>query len=323
MNEGLSAYPLLSVLGGLVALYLGASALVRGAASLALRLGMSPLVIGLTVVAFATSTPELFVVATAALEGREGISIGNVIGANLLNVGAILGLTALILPLRIEFQLLRIDVPIMIAATAALALAARDGEIGRLEAVLFLAALAAYVAFSVVMARRERHRRVLEEYREEMSPASGHIGVDAGMIALGVALLAGGAELLVGGAVAIARAAGLSDSAVGITVVALGTTLPELVTCVLAALKGNGDIAVGNVVGSNIFNIFCVIGLAAAVRPLDATGVASRELAAMLVLAAVTLPVMWRGFTINRVEGALLLAAYGAALAWILGYAPA
>jgi cation:H+ antiporter len=306
------------VLGGLVVLYLGATALVRGASSLALRLGMSPLVVGLTVVAFATSTPELFVVVSAVLEGREGISIGNVIGANLLNVGVILGATALIAPLKVELQLLRVDVPIMILAAAALLVVAQDGTIGRLDGALLFAALVAYLAFTVVMARRERREQVLDEFGTEVPAMSGNAWIDLAQIAFGVLLLAGGAELLVSGAVVIARAAGLSDAVVGITVVAAGTTLPELVTSVLAALRGKGDIAVGNVVGSCIFNVFCVLGGAAMMEPLDASGVAFHDMVAMLALCALALPLMWRGFIVNRIEGALLIGAYAVAIGFIL-----
>ncbi len=319
MTATLPLQPVLFVIAGLVTLYFGASALVKGAASLALRFGMSALVVGLTVVAFATSTPELFVVLEASWQGREGISIGNVIGANMLNTGLILGLTALISPLKVEFQLVRIDVPVMILAAVALLFAAADGSIGRLDGALFLAALAAYLAFSVALARRERNRRVLEEYREEAPRVSAHVGFDLGFIVLGVALLAGGAQLLVSGAVVIARAAGLSDAVVGITVVAAGTTLPELVTSVLAAIRKSGDIAVGNVVGSNIFNVFCILGIAAAIQPLDAGGVGRRELLTMLALSAIVLPVMWRGYVVNRVEGGVLIAAYGAAIAFLAG----
>ncbi len=318
MTEVLPLNSVLLVLCGLVVLYLGASALVKGAGSLALRLGMSPLLVGLTVVAFATSMPELFVVISALLDDREGISIGNVIGANMLNVGVILGVTAMISPLKVELQLLRIDVPIMILAAVALVLVAYDGMIGRLDGALLFSMIVAYLVFTVMMARRERKQQVLEDYGEEAPRMSGHIALDIGFIALGVALLAGGAQLLVTGAVVIARAAGLSDAVVGMTVVAAGTTLPELVTSVLAALKGSGDIAVGNVVGSCIFNVFCVLGAAALIRPLDASGIAFHDLVAMLALCAIVLPMMWRGFVVNRIEGAFLVACYGIAIAYLL-----
>ena len=313
--------PVLFAIAGLVLLYLGASALVKGSASLALRVGVSPLVVGLTVVAFATSTPELFVALKASLADREGISVGNIIGANMLNVGVILGVTALITPLKVEFQLIRVDVPIMIAAAAALMLAAVDGKIGRIDGSLFLLALAGYLAFSIVMARREHNRRVLAEYREEAPDVSKRIAADAGFIALGVVLLAGGAELLVRGAIVIARSAGLSDAVVGMTVVAAGTTLPELVTGILAATRGNGNIAVGNVVGSNIFNIFFIIGIAAVLNPLDTSGIERSEFLVMLALSALVLPVMWRGYVVNRIEGAMLLVCYAAAIAFVLAFA--
>jgi len=311
----------LYAVAGLILLYFGASSLVKGSASLALRVGVSPLVVGLTVVAFATSTPELFVALKASLADREGISVGNIIGANMLNVGVILGVTALITPLKVEFQLIRIDVPIMIAAAAALMLAAVDGKIGKIDGALFLLALAGYLVFSIVMARREHNRRVLAEYREEAPDVSKRIAADAGFIALGVVLLAGGAELLVRGAIVIARSAGLSDAVVGMTVVAAGTTLPELVTGILAATRGNGNIAVGNVVGSNIFNIFFIIGIAAVLNPLDTSGIERSEFLVMLALSALVLPVMWRGYVVNRIEGAMLLVCYAAAIAFVLAFA--
>ena len=295
---------------GLVALFFGANFLIKGAAALARRWGLSPLVVGLTVVAAGTSSPELFVVTSAALAGRDGISLGNVLGANSLNIGLILGLTALMRPLQAQLQLIRFDVPIMILATLVVAAFIADGRFDRLEGAVLLAGLPGYLAFTVYMARRERSERVREEFAAEVSGPLASVAAELGLIALGLATLALGAQALVSGAITIAAAAGVSDSVIGITVVAAGTTLPELITCLMAALKREGDIAIGNLVGSNIFNLLGVLGLAAALAPIGTAGVQATEVWGAVALAALSLPVMWRGLIVNRAEGALLVAAY-------------
>ena len=271
---------------------------------------MSPLLIGLTVVAGGTSSPELFVVTGAALAGRDGISLGNVFGANCLNIGLILGLTAMVRPLQAHLQLIRFDVPIMILATLVTAAFISHGGLGRLEGSVLLAALVGYLAFTVNMARRERSERVRDEYAAEIPGRMGSVAAEIGLVALGLAALTVGAHGLILGAVAIAGAIGLSDSVIGITVVAAGTTLPELITCLVAALKREDDIAIGNVVGSNIFNLLGVLGLASVLAPINATGVHAVEVWGAVVLAALSLPVLWRGMIVNRWEGALLVAAY-------------
>jgi cation:H+ antiporter len=298
------------IVGGLFALFVGANALIKGAAALARRFGMTPLVVGLTVVAGGTSSPELFVVTGAVLEGRDGISLGNVLGANSLNIGLILGLTALVRPLQAQLQLIRFDVPIMILASLVMVAFISDGGLSRLEGTVLLAALAGYLALTVFMARRERSERVQEEYATEVPGPLASLAGEVGLIALGLAALALGAQGLISGAVTIASAAGVSDSVIGITVIAAGTTLPELITCVVAALKREGDIAIGNIVGSNIFNLLGVLGLAGVLAPISASGIQSTEVWGAVLLAALSLPVMWRGMIVNRAEGALLIAAY-------------
>jgi cation:H+ antiporter len=298
------------IVGGLLALFVGANALIKGAAALARRFGMTPLVVGLTVVAGGTSSPELFVVTGAVLEGRDGISLGNVLGANSLNIGLILGLTALVRPLQAQLQLIRFDVPIMILASLVMVAFISDGGLSRLEGTVLLAALAGYLALTVFMARRERSERVQEEYATEVPGPLASLAGEVGLIALGLAALALGAQGLISGAVTIASAAGVSDSVIGITVIAAGTTLPELITCVVAALKREGDIAIGNIVGSNIFNLLGVLGLAGVLAPISASGIQSTEVWGAVLLAALSLPVMWRGMIVNRAEGALLIAAY-------------
>lgn len=305
------------VLGGLGALFLGAHALIKGAAALAGRWGLTPLVVGLTVVAAGTSSPELFVVTGAALAGRDGISLGNVLGANSLNVGLILGVTALVRPLRARLQLIRLDLPIMILATLAVAALVADGRLDRIEGALLLACLTGYVAFAVYMARRERNAGVREEFAAEIPGPSSSLAADVGLIIMGLAALALGAQGLVSGAVRIAAAAGVSESVIGITVVAAGTTLPELITCVLAALKRESDLAIGNLIGSNIFNLLGVLGLAAVLAPMGTAGLRAVEIWGAVALAALCMVVMWRGMIVNRAEGALLAAAYVSYLALV------
>jgi cation:H+ antiporter len=214
------ALTLAMIAGGLLLLFVGAHALIKGAAALARRWGMTPLVVGLTVVAGGTSSPELFVVTGAALAGRDGVSVGNVLGANSLNIGLVLGLTAMIRPLQAHLQLIRLDVPIMILASLVVAAFIRGGGLDRVEGAILLATLAGYLAFTVFMARRERSDRVREEFATEIPRPLTSLGAELGMIALGLAALALGAQGLLSGAVAIASAAGVSDSVIGITVVA-------------------------------------------------------------------------------------------------------
>lgn len=308
---------LAQVAGGLFALYIGAHALIKGAAALARRWGMTPLVVGLTVVAGGTSSPELFVVTGAALAGRDGISLGNVLGANSLNIGLILGLTALVRPLRAQLQLIRFDVPIMILATLVVAAFIADGELDRLKGAVLITALAGYLAFTVFMARRERNERVRDEFAATVPEPLASLAAELGLIVFGLMMLALGAQGLISGAVIVAGAMGLSDSVTGITVVAAGTTMPELVTCVVAALRREGDIAIGNIVGSNIFNLLGVLGLAGVLAPISAAGVQAVELWGAVLLAALSLPVMRRGLAVSRAEGALLVTAYLAYLALV------
>lgn len=303
--------------GGLIALFIGANALIKGASALARRWGMAPLVVGLTVVAAGTSSPEFFVVAGAALAGRDGISLGNVLGSNSLNIGLILGLTAVVRPLQAQMQLIRFDVPIMILATLVVAAFIADGRLGRVESAVLLAALFCYLGFTIYMARREANARVQEQFAAEVPGPLGSLAAELGLIALGLAALALGAQVLLSGAVTVAAAAGVSDSVIGITVVAAGTTVPELITCLVAALKREGDIAIGNIIGSNIFNLLGVLGLAGTLTPISAAGVQPTELWGAVLLAALSLPIMWRGQIVSRPEGALLLALYVLYLALI------
>ena len=307
---------LLALAGGLGLLYFGAEWLVRGASALALRFGLSPLVIGLTVVAFGTSAPELVVSVGTALEGRGALAIGNVVGSNIVNVALILGLTVLIRPAPVKTQLLRLDVPLMVGASVLLLVLLLDGTLGRAEGALLVAGLVAYTGFNVRQSRREQAAQA--GLAEALPAPSGSAGRDAAWVGAGLVLLVVGARLFVGGAVALAGAAGFSEALIGLTIVAVGTSLPELATSVVAALRNEGDIAVGNVVGSNVFNVLGILGVSALLAPLERQGIALFDLGAMLALAILLVPLMRSGFQLARWEGALLMACYVAYLIVLL-----
>lgn len=303
--------PYLFLLLGLVLLFVGGESLVRGSAALALRLGLTPLVVGLTVVAFGTSAPELVVSVKAALTGRGAIAIGNVVGSNILNIGLILGLTALIFPLKVQLQILRIDQPIMLGVTLLAVALLADLHVGKVEGALLVAGLIAYTAFTVLAARKAKPgAEVMEEFSESMPPLRGSVWRDLAMIAAGLALLIFGSRFLVDGAVSVARSFGISEAVIGLTIVAAGTSMPELVACLVAAIKKEPDIALGNIIGSNIFNILGILGASALVRPLDGAGIQQMDLYVMFAFAAVLVPILFTGRKMSRVEGAMLLAAY-------------
>lgn len=307
----------LLVLVGVVLLYFGAGSLVRGAASIARRLGWSPLVVGLTVVAFGTSTPELVVSVGAALDGRGPIAVGNVVGSNIGNIALILGLSAVIRPVSVQARLLRIDVPLLVGVSAALVLLLRDDRLVLREGVLLLAGLIAYTTSTVILARQESPQ-VRREFDEGVPPLADRWWVDLARTALGLGLLTAGSRLLVGGAESIADMLGVPEAVVGLTVVAIGTSLPELATSALAAGKGEGDIAVGNVIGSNLFNMLGILGVATVVRPLEPTGMSAVDLTVMVLLAAALFPLMRSGFRITRAEGALLVVVYAGYVTWLI-----
>ena len=311
------------LLVGLVLLVAGAEALVRGASRLAAAVGISPLVIGLTVVAFGTSAPELVVSLRATLSGTPDIALGNVIGSNIANVLLILGISALIAPLIVAQQLVRLEVPLMIGASLLLLLAALDGRIGRLDGLVLFAGIVAYTTFAIRQSRKES-AAVREEYAQEYSdqPRTAlQWFVDLGFVVGGLAMLVFGAEWLVNGAVTIARALGLSELIIGLTIIAIGTSLPELATSVVAAIRGERDIAVGNVVGSNLFNILSILGLTSLISP---TGVAVApaalrfDLPVMVAVAVACLPIFYTGYQISRWNGLLFLSYFVAYVAYLV-----
>ena len=300
---------LISILAGIGLLFAGAEGLVRGSASLARRLGLTPLVIGLTVVAFGTSMPELVVSINAGLAGRGPIAAGNVVGSNIANIGLILGLSALIRPVAVHAQVIRLDLPPLMVASLVLVWFLRDDHLDRIEGALLVMGLIAYTVFSLIKARRES-TEVEMEFTEGIPPASGSLLLDAGLILGGLALLVLGAQFLVEGAVDVAEVFGVSDAVIGLTIVAVGTSLPELATSVVAALKGEGDIALGNVIGSNMFNILGILGTIALVTPLHHTGMSPVDLGVMLGFVFLLAPLMYTGMRVSRWEAGLLLFGY-------------
>jgi cation:H+ antiporter len=308
---------------GLVLLVAGASLLVRGASRLALSLGVSPLVVGLTIVAFGTSAPELAVSVGAALDDRVDIAVGNVVGSNIFNVLFILGLSALIAPLVVHTQLIRQEVPVMIGASLLLLALGLDGALGLIDAALLLGLLLAYTVFLIVQSRRQTQADA-EEYAEALEPRSQwdrHWAVQIALVLGGLVLLVIGSDWLVTAAVAFARALGVSDLVIGLTIVAAGTSMPEVATSIVAAIKGERDIAVGNVVGSNTFNILGVLGLTGLVAgdglPL-APAVLNFDLWVMLVVAFACLPVFLTGREIARWEGGVFIGYYVAYTAYLI-----
>ncbi|MCZ2818787.1 calcium/sodium antiporter [Modestobacter sp. VKM Ac-2977] len=306
----------LELLAGLALLTAGGELLVRGGSALGRAAGISPLVIGLTVVAFATAAPELAVSLGAALTGVAGIAVGNVVGSNIANVLLVGGITALAAPLAVDRKLLRGDLPALLGLSVLLFLFAVDGTVALWEGMLLVALAVAYLSWKVVAGRREEAPDATEAARPALRPRT--VFAPVGMLLGGVALLVVGARMLVDAATAIASALGLSDLVIGLTVVAVGTSFPELVTTVVAAVRGQREMALGNIVGSNVLNIGVVLGLTAVVAPGGLPVDASALRLDLPVMIAVTLgfvPLLLTGAKLVRWEGGLLLAWYAIYLA--------
>ncbi len=308
---------------GLGALVVGAELLVRGASRLALSFGISPLVVGLTIVAFGTSSPELAVSVGAALEGKADIAIGNVVGSNIFNVLFILGVSALIVPLIVHVQLIRQEVPIMIGASLLLLALGADGNLSPIDAAILFGLLVGYTVFLVRQSRAET-QATRDEYQENVAPKStwdAHWGVQLLLVIGGLVLLVFGSNWLVAAAVVFAKALGVSDLVIGLTIVAAGTSIPEVATSVMAAIRGERDIAVGNVVGSNTFNILGALGVSGLVAG-DGLAVAPAllhfDLWVMIAVAVACLPVFITGGKIARWEGALFLGYYAVYAAYLI-----
>ncbi len=317
---------LLLFIAGLAALVVGANLLVHGASKLALSFGVSPLVVGLTVVALGTSTPEMAVSVGAVLNGKSDMAVGNVVGSNIFNVLFILGISALITPLVVNLQLIRQEVPSMIGASLLLLSLSIDSRLSLSDGVLLLALLVAYIVFLIVQSRREAQAGLSEFDRENRPAISGawdaKLPAQVALIAAGLVALVFGSEWLVTASAAFARSLGLSEVVIGLTIVAAGTSMPEVAASITAALKGERDIAVGNVIGSNLFNILGCLGLSSVVAGSDGLVVPPSVLAldiwVMLAVALACLPVFLTGREIARWEGVVFVAYYAAYMAYLI-----
>ena len=306
----------LKIIGGLIGLTVGGDFLVRGASKIALAAGVSSLVVGLTIVAFGTSAPEMVVSLKAGLAGNSNIAIANVVGSNIFNVLFILGLCALMAPLTVTSQLIRFDVPIMIASSFLILFFSLNGIISAWEGIILFSLIISYTVFLVKKSKSET--KILKKEYEIKFGQKEKIGTNVILISVlqvifGLGILVYGAELLVTGAISLAKIFGVSDTVIGLTIVAIGTSLPELATSLVATYKGERDIAIGNIVGSNIFNILSILGISSMFTPGGLR--VSPELLAfdypmMIGVAVITLPVFFTGKIISRWEGALFLSSY-------------
>lgn len=296
--------------GGILMLFAGAEGLVRGSSSLALRIGIAPLVVGLIVVSLGTSSPEFVISLKAALENNGNISLGNVVGSNIANIALILGVAALIKPMKVQAQVIRREIPIMIFVSLMLVLFLINHEIDRTEGTIFSIGIIVYSVISVYLAKKENNKLIETEFVEGISKQSLKTWLAIVFIISGLGLLIVGANLFLEAAVEIAKIFGMSQAVIGLTIVAIGTSLPELVTSAVASIKNEADIAIGNAVGSNVFNILLILGITAIIIPISAEEISYTDLGVMLIAAVIILPLSRTGFVLNRWEGALLLAGY-------------
>lgn len=311
----------LAIVAGLGLLVWSADKFVDGAAATAGFLSVPPLLIGMVIVGFGTSAPEMVVSAIAASQGNPGLALGNAYGSNIANIALILGVTALVCPIAVQSQVIKKEIPILIAVTALAAYQFIDGELTRMDAVVLLGVFAAIMGWSIYQGLRGDSDAFAEEMEEELSAKTMTPGRAMMWIAIGLVVLVASSQLLVWGAIEVAKALGISDLIIGLTIVAVGTSLPELASSLTAARKNEPDIALGNVIGSNLFNTLVVVGIAGAISPMSvAPEVLSRD---MLVVGALTLGlfIVAYGFRgpgiVNRFEGAALLACYIGYTGWI------
>jgi cation:H+ antiporter len=306
------------LIAGLILLIVGAEGLVKGASRIASSMGITPLVVGLTVVSFGTSSPELAVSVASSLSGKPEIALGNVIGSNIFNILFILGISAIIIPLVVHQQLIRIDVPILIALSGLTWLLASDGQFQRWEGYLFILLGAAYIFMLVRLSKMEKNKEVNEEYEQAFGEGDAKnkahkTWVSVLLVLFGLVLLILGSRWLVNSAVAIAQQFGISNLVIGLTIIAAGTSLPEVATSVIAAIRGERDIAVGNAIGSNLFNLFFILGIAAAVGKdgiVIPEAAIAFDLPVMTIVAVACLPVFFTGKKLDRWEGVIFLGYY-------------
>jgi cation:H+ antiporter len=301
---------ILSILGGLILLAVGAEGLVRGSSSVALRMGVTPLVVGLTIVAFGTGSPEFAVSIGSALEGNTSLAMGNIIGSNITNIALILGIAAIINPLKVRAEIVRRETPVMVVVTGFLWLLLYDGELGRIDGAILTGGAVAYTFLTYYLSKQKQKKEVVEEFADAFETPKTSVWLDVVLIVIGLILLVLGANFLLDGAVTIAKYFGLSDVVIGLTIIAVGTSLPELATSSLAARKGESDVALGNAIGSNVLNILAVLGITALIQPISLEGVRTLDLGVMLGSAILLNVLLGRNFVLDRVEGSLLIIGY-------------
>ncbi len=306
---------------GFVILGLGAELLVRGSSTLALKLGIKPLIIGLTVVAFGTSAPELAVSVESALSGRSSIALGNVIGSNIANIGLILGTMALITPVTIELQLVRKQIPLMIATSLFLWLLLLDQQLGSFDGIFLVGGLLLFLLFNYQQAHQDQAACELIEANPVIGPPRRTVPFYVGLSLVGAIMLIYGSSLFVESAVSLARLLGISESVIGLSIIAVGTSIPEMATSVIAALKKEPGLAVGNVVGSNLFNILGILGITSLLSPIAGADFGIVDLGVMLSYAIILLPFAWTNLRISRLEGIVLLAGYLAYMLYLFARA--
>jgi cation:H+ antiporter len=302
--------PVIYILISLALLYFGASWLVKGSSALALKGGMSPLITGLTIVAFGTSSPELFVSVNAAISGHGNIALGNVIGNNMFNICIILGISAIVSPLKIKLQVLKFDIPVLVISTIGFMFFFADRHLSRIEGGVLIVGIISYTFLNIILARREKNKENKDAYNTSFSEKKMKWYWSAGMILLGIGVLVVGSELLVNGAVTIARSLGVGETIIGLTIIAAGTSLPELASSIVATLKKEYDIAIGNVIGSNIFNILCILGISSVINPLTAISISNIDLYIMLGATLMLVPFFRSSYTLKRDEGIFMIVLY-------------
>jgi cation:H+ antiporter len=301
---------ILFVLIALILLYFGASWLVKGSSALALKAGVSPLVAGLTVVAFGTSSPELVVGINTAIAGQGNIAIGNIVGSNIFNICIILGISSILAPLKVKMQLLKIDIPILIITTIAFMLFFHDRQISRIEGSILLSGIVLYTILNIALARREKNKEVIDEFDNSIPKVKQKWYFSAGMVVIGIGVLVAGSELLVKGAVEIARVLGVGETIISLTIIAAGTSMPELASSIVATMKKEYDIAIGNIIGSNIFNILGILGISSIISPLSAMAISNIDLYIMLGVTLLLLPFFRTKYKLTRDEGIFMVVLY-------------
>ncbi len=315
---------IVSLVGGLILLVWSADKFVDGACGVAKHFGMSPLLIGMVIVGFGTSAPEMVVSAFSAVEGNPGIALGNAYGSNITNIALILGLTALLKPITVQSTVLKKELPLLALVTILAAALVYDGDVTRLDAIIFLVVFAIIMTWTIYQGLHTKNDTLGEDFAEEDEKIAIPIKKAWFWLLVGLGVLVGSSRLVVSGAVTIATALGVSDLIIGLTIVAIGTSLPELASSLAAIKKGEHDIALGNVLGSNLFNTLAVVGIAGSISPMEVgPELFSRDIA---IMGALTLSLFLFGFAfnknrpgrINRVEGAFLLLVYIAYIGYLV-----